>query len=58
MKLTAKQIIKDLRVAKFKFQDEYPRISFWELWGRNIPLKITGEEPKINIFRYYSISQV
>ena len=27
-----------------RFQDEYPKISFWELWGWIIPLKITGEK--------------
>ena len=56
MKLTAKQIINELRLAKF--QVDYPKISFLELWGWIIPFKITGEklilienkcEPKINI---------
>ena len=42
MKLTTKRIIKELRMVKF--QVEYPKISFWELWGWIIPFKITGEK--------------
>ena len=41
----AKQIRKEARVAKF--QDEYPNISFWELWVWIIPFKITGEKAYI-----------
>ena len=42
VKLTAKWIINESRVAKF--QGEYINISFWELWGGIIPFKITGEK--------------
>ena len=42
VKLTVKRIIKDLRVANF--QDEYTKISFWELWGWITAFKITGEK--------------
>ena len=42
MKLTVKRIIKELRVANF--QDEYTKISFWELWGWITAFKITDEK--------------
>ena len=41
----AKQIRKEARVAKF--QDEYPKISFWGLWVWIIPFKITGKKAYI-----------
>ena len=41
----AKQIRKEARVAKF--QDEYPKISFWELCVWIIPFKITGKKKLI-----------
>ena len=45
MKLTTKRIIKELRMVKF--QVEYPKILFWELWVWIIPFKITGEKAYI-----------
>ena len=42
VKLTVKRIIKELRVANF--QDEYTKISFWELWGWITAFKITAEK--------------
>ena len=42
MKLTVKRIIKESRVANF--QDEYAKISFWELWGWITAFKIIGEK--------------
>ena len=47
VKLTAKRIRRELRVAKF--QDENPKISFWELQGWIIPFKITAGEKLILI---------
>ena len=41
----AKQIRKEARVAKF--QDEYPKISFWELCVWIIPFKITAKKAYI-----------
>ena len=42
VKLTVKRVIKELRVTKF--QDKYPKILFWELWGWNNPFEITCEK--------------
>ena len=42
VKLTVKRIIKESRVANF--QDEYAKISFWELWGWITAFKIIGEK--------------
>ena len=42
VKLTMKRIIKESRVANF--QDEYAKISFWELWGWITAFKIIGEK--------------
>ena len=37
-----KRIIKESRVANF--QDEYAKISIWELWGWITAFKIIGEK--------------